>query len=250
MNFYSVIIGTELLNARRVDAHFECVNKQLLKRGWEQKANFVIKDDPAFMEDVFRLIKKDKKSVMFCFGGIGSTPDDYTRVCASNVFGDKVLYEHKDSLLAMKNHFKQEPNKHHKAMANLPLNAKLLHNVVNRVSGFYLQDRFFFMPGFPNMSHPMVSEALDKFYKTNPNKKYHKVLLAHCKESLLIDFMEQLPKNIDLSSLPMMNEGKNIYATNLHLSCTNKVEVVKEFEYLISILKEKNIQYELGDKQI
>ena len=37
VNFYSVIIGTELLNGRRKDAHFEFLNQELLKRGWEQK---------------------------------------------------------------------------------------------------------------------------------------------------------------------------------------------------------------------
>ena len=41
-NFYSVIIGTELLNGRRKDAHFAFLNQQLLSRGWEQKASFVI----------------------------------------------------------------------------------------------------------------------------------------------------------------------------------------------------------------
>ena len=44
-NFYSVIIGTELLNGRRKDAHFSFLNAQLLSRGWEHKASFVIGDD-------------------------------------------------------------------------------------------------------------------------------------------------------------------------------------------------------------
>jgi len=61
-NFYSVIIGTELLNGRRKDKHFEFVSSELLKRGWSLKANFVLKDDPEFLEDVFRLIKSDKNS--------------------------------------------------------------------------------------------------------------------------------------------------------------------------------------------
>ena len=61
MNFYSVIIGTELLNGRRKDGHFDFFNKELLKRGWTQKANFVIKDDPKFLEDVYNLIKSKGK---------------------------------------------------------------------------------------------------------------------------------------------------------------------------------------------
>ena len=65
MNFYSVIIGTELLNGRRLDAHFAFLNKELLKRGWEHKASFIIDDEPPFIEDIFNLIKKDPKAVMF-----------------------------------------------------------------------------------------------------------------------------------------------------------------------------------------
>ena len=86
VNFYSVIIGTELLNGRRVDAHFPFLNEQLLKRGWEHKASFVIEDDPKLMFDIFNLIKADENSVMFCFGGIGATPDDYTRQTAAKAF--------------------------------------------------------------------------------------------------------------------------------------------------------------------
>ena len=54
-NFYSVIIGTELLNGRRKDAHFAFLNAQLLSRGWEQKASFVINDDTNLMENIFNL---------------------------------------------------------------------------------------------------------------------------------------------------------------------------------------------------
>lgn len=93
-NFYSVIIGTELLNGRRNDAHFAFINRELRKRGWEQKANFVIVDKPEFIEDIFALIKKDTNAVLFCFGGIGSTPDDYTQVCASNSFTNSKMQYH------------------------------------------------------------------------------------------------------------------------------------------------------------
>jgi molybdopterin-biosynthesis enzyme MoeA-like protein len=90
-NFYSVIIGTELLDGRRVDSHFEFLNKELNSRGFIHKASFVIDDDPLFMEDVFEFIKNDPNGVMFSFGGIGATPDDYTRDVASKVFSDEII---------------------------------------------------------------------------------------------------------------------------------------------------------------
>ena len=93
-SFYSVIIGTELLNGRREDSHFAHLNAELVKRGWEQKANFVVKDAPKFLEEIFRLIRADKNAVMFSYGGIGSTPDDFTREIASLAFTDAPLVRH------------------------------------------------------------------------------------------------------------------------------------------------------------
>src|SRR5210317_2007367 len=108
INFYSVIIGTELLNGRRKDAHFSFLNEQLLKRGWEHKASFVIEDDIELMLNIFNLIKADKNSVMFCFGGIGSTPDDYTRQTAAKAFTDSKMEFHEESKRKIENRFKEE----------------------------------------------------------------------------------------------------------------------------------------------
>ena len=156
VNFYSVIIGTELLNGRRNDAHFSFLNKQLLQRGWEQKASFVINDDPKLMFDIFTLIKSDPNSVMFCFGGIGATPDDYTRQTAARAFTNYKMEFHEEAKNRILNQFGEEAYPHRVNMAYLPSNAKLLTNVVNNVAGFYLEDRFFFTPGFPSMSQAMV----------------------------------------------------------------------------------------------
>ena len=93
-HFYSVIIGSELLNGRRVDKHFTFLNTQLLSRNLLHVANFVIKDDPILIQNTFNLILQDPKSVMFCFGGIGATPDDLTRSIASEVFTGQELSLH------------------------------------------------------------------------------------------------------------------------------------------------------------
>ena len=91
-------------------------------------------------------------------------------------------------------------------MANLPKKSDLLHNVINNMSGFYLEDRYFFMPGFPEMSHPMVEEALERFYPSAPIT-YRKTLIAQTSENTLIDVMERLDQRVDFSSLPMINNG-------------------------------------------
>ena len=244
MNFYSVIIGTELLNGRRKDAHFSFLNEQLLKRGWEQKANFVIKDEPAFIEDVFRFIKNDPGSVMFSFGGIGATPDDYTREAAAKVFTDAKMEINETAKKCIVDKFGEESYPHRINMAKLPIDAGLLKNVVTNIPGFYLQNRFFFVPGFPSMAKDMVIEALDKFYPKN-SAKHRLTLKAQCGENILIDTMKKVPSSIDISSLPQISEdGRN---TVISLASYDKEECEDYFKLFTDFLKDQEIVYELGE---
>ena len=247
VNFYSVIIGTELLNGRRTDAHFSFLNTQLLQRGWEQKASFVIEDDPKLMFDIFTLIKADPNSVMFCFGGIGATPDDYTRQTAARAFTDYKMEFHEEAKERILNQFKEEAYPHRINMAYLPVNAKLLTNVVNNVAGFYLEDRFFFTPGFPSMSQSMVVEALDKLYPKS-QEKYRRVLTVNASENDLINTMLKIPKHLDFASLPKIigNDRKVV----ISLAGYDKEEIDKNFQLFIDYCIENNKEYILSDISI
>ena len=243
MNFYSVIIGTELLNGRRSDAHFSFLNQELLKRGWTHKASFVIEDDINLMKKVFELIKEDTNSVMFCFGGIGATPDDYTRDIAAEVFTDAEMEYHEKAKELILHQFGEEAYPHRIEMAHIPINAKLLKNVVNNVPGFYLEDRFFFTPGFPSMSQSMVIEALGKHYPKNHNKKYRLTLRAQCGESDLIDIMKKIPSDIELSSLPRIIDDKREVEISLSSFSKNNTEIY--FQLFVDYIINKNIKYVL-----
>ena len=48
-------------------------------------------------------------------------------------------------------------------MADFPQGAALIPNPVNRVAGFSLHQHYF-VPGFPEMAHPMVEWVLDTQY--------------------------------------------------------------------------------------
>ncbi|WP_072682034.1 molybdopterin-binding protein [Arcobacter sp. LA11] len=241
MNFYSVIIGTELLNGRRKDAHFAFLNEQLLKRGWTHKASFVIEDDVDLMKNIFELILADKDSVMFCFGGIGATPDDYTRKIAAEVFRKGKMEFHPKAKELIENQFKQEAYPHRINMSYLPTKAKLLKNVVNNVPGFYLDNRFFFTPGFPSMSQSMIVEALDKYYLKNDIKKYRSTLVASCGENELINIMQTIPYNIELSSLPRIKGEKR--EVEVSLLSKSKEETNKYFKLFLDYLIKNNIEY-------
>jgi len=244
-NFYSVIIGTELLNGRRKDAHFAFLNEQLLKRGWTHKASFVIEDDTNLMKNIFNLIKSDPNSVMFCYGGIGATPDDYTRQIAGEIFTESNMQFHSEAKDLIENQFGEEAYPHRINMAYLPKGAKLLKNVVNNVPGFYLDDRFFFTPGFPSMSQSMVIEALDKCYLKNKNEKYRKTLTIFTGENEIIDFMKNLPKEIEASSLPKLIDKKR--RAVLSLASYDEKLLDSYFKKAQEYLDEKKIEYVLKD---
>ena len=238
-SFYTVIIGTELFNGRRKDKHFEFVNSELLKRGWEQKANFVIKDDPSFMEDVYRLVKSDPNSVMFSFGGIGATPDDYTREVAAKVFSEGIIEQNKEALKLIVNQFGNDAYPHRVNMANLPKDALLLKNVVNQVPGFGIEERFFFVPGFPEMAWEMVKEALDRFYPKN-RKKYSCNFIVESSENDLIDTMRSLPCDIEFSSLPKFIGKKRI--VEIYIADYDEEKVKKWCDFFKNEVKRKNLK--------
>lgn len=245
MNFYSVIIGTELLNGRREDAHFSFLNSELLKRGWTHKGSFVIKDEPDFIKSVFNLIKNDPKSVMFSFGGIGATPDDYTRECAADVFTNGQMELNEGAKEAILERFAESAYPHRINMANLPINAGLLKNIVSNVPGFYVDKRFFFVPGFPSMAQHMIVEALEKYYPQNQEIIYKRVLSATASENEFIDTMKDISLDVDLSSLPIIEEDKRYCV--LSISSLNEELTNNEFEKFVNYCKKNNIEYILED---
>jgi len=227
-HFYSVIIGSELLNGRRVDKHFSFLNAELLNRNLLHVANVVIKDDPMLIQNTFNMILHDKKSVLFCFGGIGATPDDLTRAIASEVFTGQPLSLHVKAKELIEAQFGDDAYPHRINMAMLPPEAKLLPNVINNVPGFQLFDRFFFTPGFPSMSWPMISYALDTYFPPLP-KEYNVTFVVESAENDLIEIMQSLPKELGFSSLPrFVGEKREV---EIYLSHTEESFLILWAEY-------------------
>lgn len=242
MNFYALIIGTEILNARREDKHFNFIRDELLKHGHELFASFIVKDDVDLIKNCFRLIKSDEQSILLSFGGIGSTPDDLTREIASDIFTSKPLVRHKTFEQDIIKKFGEKAYPHRIHMSDIPENSTLLFNPINNMSGFSLQNRFFFVPGFPQMAHPMISSVIDSLCSSNV-KKFRQTLLAKTSENSLITQMKLLPKSIELSSLPIFKNGKA--QVELSLSGYDKKEVQKCFNLFVKELQTNNINYKI-----
>lgn len=242
MNFYACIIGSEILNGRRVDKHFEFLKNELQKVGHELFASFVIKDDAELMRKMYRFIQEDSQSVMFSFGGIGATPDDLTRAIAAEIFTQKPLERHKKFEQDILERFGEDAYPHRIHMADLPHNAELLFNPINNMSGFSLQERYFFAPGFPEMSHPMFGAVIEKFFSTSV-QKYRRTLLANTSENTLINIMNEIPKEIELSSLPMLKDGKA--SVELSLLGSDEDTVKHYFSLFEKFLEAQKIEFRL-----
>jgi molybdopterin-biosynthesis enzyme MoeA-like protein len=239
-HFYAVIIGSEILNGRRDDKHFLYLRDSLMQRGHTLFASFIIKDDHHLIHSTYSMIQQDPKAVMFSFGGIGSTPDDLTRQIASEVFSDGNLVSHEQFYADIPERLADKAFPNSIRMAELPKKANLLPNIINNMSGFSLENRFFFMPGFPEMSRPMVHYILENFYPSAP-PTYRRTLIAQTSENTLIHVMHVLSNEIDFSSLPMLNNGKP--SVEISVASSNQQLCNQNFQLFIEDLNRKLIDY-------
>jgi molybdopterin-biosynthesis enzyme MoeA-like protein len=246
-NFFTLIIGTEILNRRRTDAHFDFVSKALADKGHKLTGSFIIEDDPALIIQTIKFIASQENPVLFSFGGIGSTPDDHTRKCAAIALRNGDFVVHKEAKKIIEKKLGADAYPHPIKMAELPKGANLLDNPVNKMPAFSLDERYYFMPGFPEMSHPMVTEILTKLI---PHKKvtYRHTLTAECKESIFIEIMEQMPSNVEFSSLPKLRTDDKVWQTSISVASEDEVLAQKTFKRYTTLLDERSISYRLNDE--
>ena len=244
-HFFTLIIGTEILNRRRADAHFDFVTRALLEKGHKLTGSFIIEDDPALIVQTITFIASQPNPVLFSFGGIGSTPDDHTRQCVATALRDGELKVHAVAKQLIEEKLGDKAYPHPIKMASLPKGAHLLYNPVNQMPAFSLDERYFFMPGFPEMSHPMVEKILSHLLPV-AKKHYRHTLTALCKENALIEVMEQMPKEVEFSSLPKLySDG---WRVTISVASYDEKLSLDAFQMYIKLLEEQNINYSLIDE--
>ncbi|MEA3418150.1 MAG: molybdopterin-binding protein [Campylobacterota bacterium] len=242
---FALIIGTEILNRRRTDKHFDFITNTLENHGRKLTGSFIIEDDPALIVQTLKFLSSQPNSIIFSFGGIGSTPDDHTRKCAAIALRDGYLYTHKEAKTIIEEKLGKDAYPHPIGMAELPKGAQLINNPFNRMPAFSLDDRYFFMPGFPEMSHPMATEILNKLF--SERKTYHRyTLTALCKENELIEVMRNMPKGVEFSSLP--KHYIDGWRVSISVASHDDILSRKAFQMYIDELDRKNIPYALTDE--
>jgi len=241
---FALIIGTEILNRRREDKHFNFISDLLKEYGRKLSGSFIIEDDPALIVQTIKFLASQPNSILFSFGGIGSTPDDYTRKCVAIALRDGKLYTHKEIKKTIEEKLGDKAYPHAINMAEVPKGSKAIENEFNGMPAFSLDDKYFFVPGFPEMSHLMLLKIVKDLFKKK-RVYYRHTLRAKCKETLFIDIMKEMPKEVEFSSLPKYNNGEA--ETYISIASYNQELSLDTFNRYIDLLKNKNIEFSLED---
>ena len=200
-----IIIGDEILSGKRQDKHLSKTITTLKSHGLDLSYARYIGDEP---ERIVATLKETMATdhLIFCFGGIGATPDDYTRQCAATALG-VALHAHPDAVASMmaKANFAMTPNR--LKMAEFPIGATIIPNPYNQIAAFSCGDHHF-LPGFPEMAWPMMEWVLETKYAHLFNQVAfsEEIIVIHeAGESNLIDAMDRIVAGFPttkLSSLP------------------------------------------------
>ena len=241
--FGLVVIGDEILAGRRRDRHFQGIGELLLERGYRLAWLRILPDDPDYLVDEFRRTMAEGIPVFSC-GGIGATPDDYTRACAAKAAGVP-LVRHAGAVAEIEARFGEQAYPQRVRMADLPEGAELIPNPYNRVPGFSIR-RHYFMPGFPDMAHPMARWVLENHYPAMPPEVQRSVWVRAVTETVLMDLLEDLNRRFPehkLFSLPRLGEVRRV---ELGYRGPEAIEV--PFAALLQGLRERGFDFEIRDE--
>lgn len=210
-NIGTYIIGDEILSGKRQDAHLTFVIQALKTRGLQLAWANYLGDIP---EQITSSLKGSmaRGDIVFSFGGIGATPDDFTRQCAADA-AEVPIERHLGAVAEIEAQYGESAYPKRVLMADFPQGAALIPNPVNRVAGFAIHQHYF-VPGFPEMSHPMIEWVLDTHYSHLFHQQDYveaSILVMEAGESKLIDLMNHiLTKYPDLKlfSLPKLDSRR------------------------------------------
>jgi molybdopterin-biosynthesis enzyme MoeA-like protein len=209
--FGAVIIGDEILSGKRQDKHFAKIAELLGARGLRLSWVEYLGDDRERLAATFRRTMA-AGDVVFSCGGIGNTPDDHTRQAVAATLGVDLAL-HPQGFEELKARFAGEDiTDKRKLLVTFPADVQIIPNPFNRIPGFMANDHYF-VPGFPQMAHPMIEWALDTFYRDEfkaVDGMVEKAFLLTgptAYESALLDLMERIVADyptLRLFSLPSL----------------------------------------------
>ena len=170
----ALIIGDEILSGKRRDKHLVKLIEILGERGLALSWARYLGDDHEMLAEALEH-SFATPDLVFCFGGIGATPDDVTRQAAAHALGRPLLLHPEAARLIAQRcadaaregkgsaDMTLPENRQRLKMGEFPEGAAIIPNPVNLIPGFGVDDHWF-VPGFPVMAWPMVAWVLDTHY--------------------------------------------------------------------------------------
>lgn len=217
-----LIIGDEILSGRREDKHFAYARSLLAERHLTLASVHYVGDDTLELVETLRHSFARQDAITFSFGGIGATPDDKTRQAAAAAL-NLPLVRHAGAVAEIEAQFAEGAYPIRVRMADIPEGASLIPNPINRVPGFAIRDHYF-MPGFPQMSWPMMRWVLDHHYPSLQGQQtvVERMIIEGQSESLWVDWMEAFERefpDLKLYSLPHIGDDGS---RHIELGCVGE----------------------------
>ncbi len=209
--FGAIIIGDEILSGKRQDKHFAKITEMLGMRGLRLSWVEYLGDDRERLAATFKRTMA-AGDVVFSCGGIGNTPDDHTRQAVAAALGVE-LELHPEGYEELKVRFAgEEVTDKRRLLVTFPAGVQIVPNPFNRIPGFMANEHYF-VPGFPQMAHPMIEWVLDTLYRDQFKavdgviEKAYLLTGPTAYESALLDLMEHIVATypmLRLFSLPSL----------------------------------------------
>ena len=250
-----IIIGDEILSGKRVDQHFSNSKKILLSHGMGISWTITLCDDLNVCENFLKFSFTKSKCIVFCFGGIGSTPDDNTRQACANALGKELAVNAEaEKIIREKFSSMNAPiTKERLEMGKFPVGSQIIPNPVNQIPGFYIHNHYF-LPGFPKMAVPMMKWVLDNEYReffSDFFEMEYSFYVNSLYESTITPFLNKINDdylNLKVYSLPKSGSDKFDFEysvelgikTSPEINCEKKI-VEQEFNQVIGHFRKKII---------
>ncbi|MEO5351042.1 MAG: molybdopterin-binding protein [Magnetococcus sp. YQC-3] len=206
-----MVIGDEILSGRRTDAHLPHVIGRLRERGLELSwVRFVGDDEEALTRHFSQTLSEGRP--VFCFGGIGGTPDDRTRSSLARAAGVP-LVRHPEAVREIEARFGAEAWPIRVVMADWPQGSEMVPNPINGIPGFYFRAHFA-LPGFPELAWPMLDWVLAQhFVASRPPERLRCLRVDGTGESRIVFPMQRVTERfpqVRCASLPKLGADAHI----------------------------------------
>ena len=218
INASIITIGDELLIGQVIDTNSAFIAQQMNLAGFLVSRRVAVGDD---YDAIRRALDEEKKyaDIILITGGLGPTADDITKPLLCEYFGGKLVVD-ETSLANVKhlfeNIFKRPFTERNRKQAEVPDVCTVVQNKKGTAPGMLFtqqingKDKIFVsMPGVPFEMMAMMTDDVVPYLKQkfSPTHIVHRTLLTSgIGESMLadmiIDFENDLPKNIKLAYLP------------------------------------------------